>query len=265
MALAARPIPSSVPSPARRLSLVAAFLLFGSAAPVIAACGADQGAEGSAQGSPLSLSQSARSGSFLGSGEELELVLRGVGGATSLGVEASGGGGAAGALPTAKLPRLAGRLLGPEPYAATLAGAEVGPQRYSLELRDPRYDGVLGAIRYRAEVVGGAPERPPGSFGAATLTLGSSLPAQTLSGEVTNSAGGAPLGGALITVELSGSGLITMLSDADGSFRAAPLPAGSYRLSAALAGYEPAAADTTLPGAPASLELEPIEGEVAGG
>lgn len=254
-----------MPFRSRRLSLVAALLLLGSAALAIAACGADQGAEGPTQSSPLSLSQSARSGSFLGSGDELELVLRGVGGATSLGAEASGGGGAAGALPTAKLPRLAERLLGPEPYAATLAGAEVGAQRYSLELRDPRYDGVLGAIRYRAAVVAGAPERPPGSFGAATLTLGSSLPAETLGGDVTSSAGGAPLGGALITVELSGSGLITALSGADGSFRAAPLPAGSYRLSAALAGYEPDAADVTLPGAPASLELEPIEGEVSAG
>lgn len=208
---------------------------------------------------PVRLIQSARSGSFLGgSGGELHLVLRGVGGTTTL--DAAGpDGGAAGAIATAKLLRDAGTLLGPEPLRARLSGAEVEPLGYSLLLSDGSYNAGVGAITYRAEVEAGQPDLPPGSFGAATLTIDSGLPAETLAGTVVEAGGERPLAGALISVEVGGLGIATVPADSEGRFELGPLPAGSYRVEATLSGYERDAAVLELPASvPPRLELTPI-------
>ncbi len=84
-----------------------------------------------------------------------ELVLRGVGA-----VRARRRGAAVAAAPRARSPppilfRRRHELLGPDPLRATLAGAEVIPQRYDLELRSPRYDGVREELSFDARIVAG--------------------------------------------------------------------------------------------------------------
>jgi hypothetical protein len=251
-------------SPSRRARV--AGLLTALALLVLAATGCDDdesGVEG--DGAPATFVQPARSGSFLGTGPASELVLRGVGGASAIAAEGTGAG-AAGAIATAKLFRAAPDLLGPEPWRATIAGAEVGPQRYSLLLSRPRYDPVLGAIRYRVQVEGGLPERPPASFGAATLTLASGLEPATLAGRVTSAEGGEPVAGALVDIGSAGPGLLTAQSEADGSFEVGPLPAGSYEVEASAPGYERDAVEVTLPdGTGAELSLQPQTDRVLSG
>jgi hypothetical protein len=234
-------------------------------APVLVGCGDDGAGTGStaAAVAPPTFIQPARAGSFLGgSGPQQELILRGVGGAAAVGAEGSGGGGAAGAVATSVLVRRAHQLLGPEPFEATLAGAEVLPQRYSLELRNPRYDGVRQELTFDATILGGNPELAPPSFGASTLTIASSLPGHELAGTVTGidpsdpADEGEPLGGALVTASIGGLGLATAETGADGSFSIGPLPAGSYEVEADERGYELDRAERSLPAPSEPLELE---------
>jgi hypothetical protein len=176
--------------------------------------------------------------------------------------EGSGAGGSAGAIATPILVRRAHELLGPEPLQATLSGAEVIPQRYELELSRPRYDGVRQELSFDAVIVDGSPELPPGSFGAATLTIGSSLPGYQLTGTVRalepglEAQAGDPLDGALVSVSLGGLGLVTARSEADGSFTVGPLPAGSYEVEATKSGYSSARSERSLPPGSDPLDLE---------
>lgn len=241
--------------------------LFVLAVAVLAAAGCGDGADGVEEGGePATFVQVARSGSFLNTGPAIELVLRGVGGASAIAAEGTGGEGAAGAIATAKLFRADPDLLGPEPWRATLAGAEVGPQRYALLLSRPRYDPVLGSIRYRVEIEGGLPERPPASFGAATLTLASGLEPGTLAGSVSSAENGEPLPGALISVGSPGPGLLAAQSGTDGSFEVGPLPAGRYEVEASAPGYEREAVEATVPdtGGP-ELTLRPVAEQARSG
>jgi len=230
----------------------------------LAGCGGgdDDSAEPAASVPPTFI-QTARSGSFFGgNGAKQTLVLRGVGGAAAFGAEGSGAGGSAGAIATAVLVRRAHQLLGPEPLQATLSGAEVIPQRYELELEHPRYDGVRQELSFDARIVDGSPELAPPSFGAATLTIGSSLPGYELTGSVDSlepgleQQQGEPLADALITVSLDGLGLVTATSDADGNFSVGPLPAGSYEVEASKRGYRLDREERTLPPGSDALELE---------
>lgn len=237
-------------SAAGLLALVAAVLL-------ATGCDDDENGLGE-EGGPATFLQVARSGSFLGTGGATELVLRGVGGASVIAAEGTGSAGASGAISTAKLFRAGPELLGSEPWRGILAGAEVGPLHYSLLLSRPRYDPVLGAIRYRARVESGAPERPPASFGAVTLTLASALESGTIGGRVSSAEGDEPVAGALISVDSAGPALLTARSTADGTFEVGPLPAGRYEVEASAPGYERDAIEVTVPdGSAAELSLEP--------
>ncbi len=219
----------------------------------IAACGDEGGAESTpakAVEEPITVTQTARSGSFLERGGKLELILRGVGGTSAIGVD--------GAVATAKLVRETPALLGPEPISATLSGAEVNPQRYRLRLSEASYDGRFETLTYRAEIDAGQPERPQASFGASTLTLESNLAPAGVGG-VVRSADGTPLAGALISAQLSGLDLFTALSDDSGRFQLGPIPPGNYHLEASLGGFE---RDSTQVAVPAeqepAFELVPI-------
>lgn len=226
-------------------------------AALIAGCGGGDAEQERTEPAPPSFVQAARSGSFIASGADAELVLRGVGGASAIGAQS--GGRSAGAIATAKLLRATPELLGEEPWPATLAGAEVGPLSYSLLLDRPRYDAVLGAVRYRVEVEGGGPERPPASFGAVTLTLVSNLEGATLAGRVEAADGSGPLEGALVSAGGPGPGLVSTSSAADGRFAIGPMPAGAYEVEASAPGFERQSAELTIPGGgEASLALEPI-------
>lgn len=245
----------SVPGPQRRRRLLPAA--FAAAALLLAGCGDGGDGGGEEEGEPVTFVQAARSGSFLGEGAGSELVLRGVGGATAVS-PAGDGDGSAGAIATAKLFRFAPRLLGEAPWRATLSGAEVGRQSYELLLAEPRFDGVLGAVRYRVEGTEGLPERPPASFGAATLTVFSSLDGASLSGRVSSAEDGAPLAGALVSAGAEGPGLVAVRADEEGRFRLGPLPPGSYELEASSPGFETAGERVAIPaGEGAALALEP--------
>lgn len=227
-----------------------------SAALALGGCGDDGGGE-EAEAGPIAFVQAARSGSFLGEGERLELVLRGVGGATAI-APAEEAEGSAGAIATAKLLRLAPRLLGEGRWRATLAGAEVGRQSYELALERPRFDAVLGAVRYRVAVSGGLPERPPASFGAASLTVFSNLDGAPLSGRVSSAEDDRPLAGALVSAGAEGPGLLAARADREGRFRLGPLPAGAYELVASAPGFETTSEAATVPASEeAELVLEP--------
>ncbi len=118
---------------------------------------------------------------------------------------------------------------------------------------------MLGALRYRVEIEVGGPERPPASFGAATLTLASNLEGATLAGRVERADGGEPLGGALVSAGAGGPGLVSASSAADGRFEIGPMPAGTYEVEASAPGFERQSAELTIPGGgEASLALEPI-------
>ncbi len=234
------------------------------AGALAAGCGGSKDGTGGAdadQAGPLTFIVPARAGSFLRTGPRPQLVLRGVGGAVALGAEGSGGGGSAGAIGTAALIEHADALLGPEPVRATLAGAEVVPQRYDLELRNPHYSAIREELSFDAKVVAGSPDPPPGSFGSATLTIASSLPGYELAGSVrerdpsTAETTPQPLAGALVTVRLGRLGIATAESGADGGFAVGPLPAGSYEVGASLAGYKADSQTGTLPPGDSPLEL----------
>jgi hypothetical protein len=247
----------------RPLAAIAALIAVASLA--VAGCGSDDEGAASTSDEPVRMIETARSGSFLPDGEdgELRLVMRGVGGTTAI-AASSPGEGPAGAISTAKLLREAATLLGPEPLEAELTSAEIEPLGYSLLLSDATYDPRIGAITWRAEVVSGQPELPPGSFGAATLAIESGAEAATLTGTAIMPAsgekgGGSPLAGALVSVELDGLGIATARTDEEGRFELGPLPAASYRVEATLAGYVRDDAQVELPGSdPPELELVPI-------
>jgi len=254
-------VPGSRHRTTRPLPALAVALIAGAA--LIAACGGDDSDAQAPAPAPATFIQTARSGSFLGgNGAHQTLVLRGVGGAAALGAEGSGGGGSAGAIATPVLIRRAHQLLGPEPLQATLTGAEVLPQRYGLELRNPRYDGIREELTFDAVILGGNPELAPPSFGAATLTIGSNLPGYQLTGSVeavdpsVADDPGEPLEGALISVSLGGLGLVTAQTEADGSFSVGPLPAGDYVVEASKSGYKLDRAERSLPPGSDPLELE---------
>ncbi len=233
-------------------------------ATLLVGCGGSDGGDHGEQDrtGPPTFIETTRAGSFLDTRGHLTLVLRGVGATTALGAEGSGQGGSAGAIATADLFRRRHELLGPDPLRATLAGAEVIPQRYDLELRNAHYDSFREELSFDARIVSGAPKPPPGSFGAATLTIASSLPGFELAGTVhERTAGptgqeGGPLGGALIAVHVGRLGIATASSLGDGSFSLGPLPAGSYAVDASLDGYRRDSATRTLPSGTEPLDFQ---------
>lgn len=249
-----------------RTKLAALALVF-ALGSLLAGCGS--GADGDGETAPpaaFTVVQPARSGSFFPGREgTYELILRGVGGAASIAAEGGEPGGAAGAIATSRLAREPEALLGPGPWAATVAGAEVLPQAFELQLSRPVYDGVRQELSFRADLVSGLPERPPPSFGAATLTIGSNLPSGSLEGAVTSAgssteAQGTPLGGALVEVRVGGKGLATAITDPGGSFAIGPLPDVEYELVASLPGYERDRLTATI-AAETSLSLVPVGAE----
>jgi hypothetical protein len=250
-----------------RGKLAAAIAVTAALLPAAAGCGdEDEDGEdaGSAAPAAFTLTQPTRAGSFFGAGPDYELILRGVGGAASIGAEGSAPGGSAGAIAASALARDPEALLGPPPWPATLAGAEVLPQAFELELTAPEYDGTRLQLSFDATPTAGLPERPPSSFGAATLTISSTLPSGSLTGTVTSAGSsteptGTPLGGALVEVRLGGRGLATALTEPDGSFEVGPLPDAEYELVASLPAYERDRVPSTI-GTGSDLVLIPVGG-----
>lgn len=255
--------PAAVPEPdSSRARRRAARVLFASALALLVAtlggCGEKEEPE-LASGPGLDLVQLARSGSFMavggagggggGEGRELDLILRRVGGSSSLAVPGEESPGAT--VSTAKLFEDARGLLGTGPFPAELRGAELNPLAISLRLRSPRYDGKTGTVRWRAEVVDGSPEGLPGSFGAARLVVDLPEATPSITGEVRSTAGGAALADALVTLRADGLGLVTTRTDPGGTFELGPLPAATeYRIDVSKPGFEQA-----------SIDLDPTSGE----
>jgi hypothetical protein len=243
----------------RRTRLAVAAL-----AIVIAGCGEEDEGGPAADPATFTVLQPTRSGSFFGGDGDYELVLRGVGGTTAIGADSAVPGGSAGAVATSALARRPEDLLGPPPWPATIGGAEVLPQAFSLELSSPEYDGVRQELRFDATVTAGLPETPPPSFGAATVEISSTLAAGSLSGAVVSAGGveeetGTPIEGALVEVSVAGEGVATALTDTDGAFEIGPLPDTTYVVLAGKPGYARERRPTGIGDEP-ELQLVPMDG-----